>query len=1278
MKTLNNFTNKYPLSKTLRFELIPQGETLANIHKKGLLTQDENRAEKYKLAKKIIDDYHKYFINKALEGLSLPLLNEYFELYKSDKKDETIKKQFEDLQGKFRKQIADRFSKHPNPEISIKFKNIFAKELIKIDLLDFVKTEEEMLIVKEFENFTTYFTGFHENRANMYSAEDKSTAIAFRLIHQNLPKFIDNKGIFKKVLESPIKEKFNQILAGLEFIIQVKNIEEYFEIDFFNETLTQTGIDKYNTLIGGKTEEGGKVKIQGLNEYINLYNQTVKDKRDKIAKLKPLFKQILSDRNAISWLPEEFESDIQLLESLEKLYQELKQLVFSNNEDPISLTSLLQHLKDYDLSKIYIQNDKGIADLSQGMIGNWNAISQSIIADYDAKYKGKNQIGTEKYETERSKYLKRFDSFSIQFLNNCLLNHKDELKIKNISNYFSLAGGESEKNIPNLFAQVIHKYSLLEEIIKTFDVNSNLSHNQSSVDKIKVFLDSIKAIQYFVKPLLGKGNEADKDEKFYSELDRLWQLLDQVTPLYNMVRNRLTRKPYSTSKIKLNFENSTLLDGWDLNKEEANTSILFVKDENYFLGIMDKKHNKVFREIPKTTSNSNFQKINYKLLPGASKMLPKVFFSASNIKHFAPTNDILKIRNHGSHTKNGKPQEGFEKLDFSVNDCRTIIDFFKSSINKHEEWKNFNFEFKPTQQYETIDEFYREVENQGYSISYTHIDENYINKLIAEGKLYLFQIYNKDFSLNSKGTPNLHTIYWKMLFNENNLKNVVYKLNGQAEIFYRKGSIKPQNTIIHKANQTINNKNELNKKKQSLFSYDLVKDKRYTTDKFQFHVPITMNFKANGGGSLNNEVNIFIQENGISHIIGIDRGERHLLYLSVIDLKGNIKEQFSLNEIVNNYNEQEYKTNYFNLLNNKEKHRDEARKNWKDIETIKELKEGYLSQVIHKITELMVQYNAIVVLEDLNLGFMRGRQKVEKQVYQKFEKMLIDKLNYFVDKKKNITENGGALKALQLTNKFESFQKMGKQSGFLFYIPAWNTSKIDPVTGFINLFQIKYESIDKAKQFFALFQNIGYNDMENYFEFKFDYSQFSNKVEGIRTNWTICTQGTRIRTFRNISKNNEWDNEEINLTQSFELLFDKFEIPYNGVNIKSNIIAQVEKSFFEELIFLFKLTLQMRNSFTNSDIDYLISPVANENGEFYDSRKELEKGKDERGKYKSKLPIDADANGAYNIARKGLILVNRIKDIGVEKFEKTKRVDKDGKSQWLNNKEWLVFVQNKK
>lgn len=224
-----------------------------------------------------------------------------------------------------------------------------------------------------------------------------------------------------------------------------------------------------------------------------------------------------------------------------------------------------------------------------------------------------------------------------------------------------------------------------------------------------------------------------------------------------------------------------------------------------------------------------------------------------------------------------------------------------------------------------------------------------------------------------------------------------------------------------------------------------------------------MNFKSVGSENINQQVREYLQQADDTHIIGIDRGERHLLYLVVIDMQGNIKEQFTLNEIVNEYNGNTYRTNYHDLLDTREEERLTARQSWQTIENIKELKEGYLSQVVYKITQLMVKYHAVVVLEDLNKGFMRGRQKVEKQVYQKFEKMLIDKLNYLVDKKADAAQSGGLLNAYQLTSKFDSFQKLGKQSGFLFYIPAWNTSKIDPVTGFVNLLDTRYQNTEKQK-----------------------------------------------------------------------------------------------------------------------------------------------------------------------------------------------------------------------
>lgn len=562
--------------------------------------------------------------------------------------------------------------------------------------------------------------------------------------------------------------------------------------------------------------------------------------------------------------------------------------------------------------------------------------------------------------------------------------------------------------------------------------------------------------------------------------------------------------------------------------------------------------------------------------------------------------------------------------------------------------------FSDTSTYENVNEFYREADEQGYKLSFVNVSVAYIDKLVNEGEMYLFQIYNKDFSEYSKGTPNMHTLYWKALFDDRNLVDMVYKLNGQAELFYRKkslDSIRP----MHPANQPIKNKNKNNKKKESLFEYDLVKDRRYTVDKFMFHVPITMNFKNAGLEKINQQVREYLQQADDTHIIGIDRGERHLLYLVVIDMHGNIKEQFSLNEIVNECSGNTYHTNYHALLDAREEERLNARRSWQTIESIKELKEGYLSQVIHRITQLMVKYHAIVVLEDLSMGFMRGRQKVEKQVYQKFEKMLIDKLNYLVDKKVDVSQPGGLLNAYQLTNKFESFQSSEKQSGFVFYIPAWNTSKIDPVTGFVNLLDTRYQNVEKARAFFSKFDAIRYNKDKDWFEFGVDYDNFNKKAEGTMTKWTLCTQGVRICTFRNAEKNSQWDTQEVDLTTEMKSLFGQSQIDVNG-NLKEAICSQSDKTFFMRLLHLLKLMLQMRNSITGTEIDYLVSPVADGNGNFYDSRK-----------CDSTLPKNADANGAYNIARKGLMLLEQMKtadNLTDVKFDMT-------------NRTWLKFAQQK-
>lgn len=1192
---LSNFTNQYQLSKTLRFELKPVGETLKHIELKGLLAQDETRSQEYQEIKVIIDKYHKAFIEEALHDVSLSKLEEYETVFFDKNRDE---KAFEKLQDALRKEIVSHFKKHP------RYATLFKKELIKADLKNWQElSEEEKELVSHFDNFTTYFTGFHENRANMYTDEAKHSSIAYRIIHENLPIFLTNKKLFETIKEKAphlAQETQNALLEHLNGAI----VEDMFELSYFSRLLSQTHIDLYNQMIGGVKQDS--LKIQGLNEKINLYRQANGLSKRELPNLKPLHKQILSDRETLSWLPEAFENDEELMRGVQAYYDS-EVLAFECCDGKVNLLEklpeLLHQTQDYDFSKIYFKNDVALTTASQAIFKDYRIIKEALW-EVNKPKKSKDLVADEeKFFNKKNSY------FSIEEIDNAL---KDAKLSAYMMEYFK---NESSK--------------MIEQIQVAY---SEWKCNSSNKELLKVFLDALLAYQRLLKPL-NAPNDLEKDVEFYAYFDTYFASLSGIVKLYDKVRNFMTKKPYSLEKFKLNFENSTLLDGWDVNKESDNTAILFRREGLFYLGIMNKKHNKVFRNIS-SSLDEGYQKIDYKLLPGANKMLPKVFFSSKNKDHFKPNVNLLERYKAGEHKKG----DNFD-LDF----CHELIDFFKVSIEKHQDWKHFAYQFSPTESYEDLSGFYREVEQQGYKISYKNIAASFIDALVAEGKLYLFQIYSKDFSPYSKGTPNMHTLYWRALFDEKNLADVIYKLNGQAEIFFRKKSIEYSQEKLQKGHH-----HEMLKSK---FTYPIIKDRRFAFDKFQFHVPITLNFKAQGNENITPKTFEYIRSNPDNiKVIGIDRGERHLLYLSLIDAKGKIVEQFTLNQIINSYNGKDHVIDYHAKLDTKEKERNKARKEWGVVENIKELKEGYLSHVIHKIATLIIEHGAVVAMEDLNFGFKRGRFKVEKQVYQKFEKALIDKLNYLVDKKKEPHKLGGLLNALQLTSKFQSFEKMGKQNGFLFYVPAWNTSKIDPVTGFVNLFDTRYSSVEKSKAFFAKFKSIRYNKAKDYFEFVFDYNDFTEKAKETRSEWTLCTYGERIVSFRNAEKNHQWDSKTIHLTTEFKNLFGEL----HGNDVKEYILEQNSVEFFKSLIYLLKITLQMRNSITGTDIDYLVSPVADEAGNFYDSRKA-----------DTSLPKDADANGAYNIARKGLMLMRRIQNA-----EDLKKVNLA-----ISNRDWLRYAQ---
>ncbi len=1220
MKKINSFIKRYPLSKTLQFSLIPYGKTEENFTAAGFLEEDKDRDTEYKTVKKLIDRYHKVFIDRVLTSIDGFDVSEYAGLfYKSGKTDGDKKKMME-LEAAYRKTIAKTLTG------DAEYKKIFGQEIIKEILPAFLTDENELASASKFDKFTTYFVGFYENRKNMYSDEDKSTAIAFRCINENLPKFLDNVRVFLKIADKIDIETLDREFEG----IVGRKTKEIFDINNFALVLSSHGIDAYNSVIGGYTTSDGK-KIQGINELVNLYNQK-QQKSDRIPQMKMLYKQILADRESVSFIPEAFEDDDELLGAVKTYYTEIASNVAEN------IQVLFSELENYDADGIYLKNGPALTDFSNKALGSWDVIRNLWNDEYDSAVKIKNY---EKHIENRDKQWKKTDSFSLAQLQK-YMDCCDDTKTDNVFGYFT-------SSVYELVQTVQTAYSECKSILETPYVREKrLAKNDSDIELIKKLLDSLKNLERFLKPLSGTGKEDGRSMDFYGLFDECYDKLHQLDKLYDKVRNHITKKPYSKNKIKLNFGNPQFLNGWDRNKETDYRTVLLKKDEKIYLAVIDKSNSRLFENYP--TDNSNgWQKITYKLLPGPNKMLPKVIFAKSNIAYYAPSEEIVRIYK-GETFKKGS--------NFSVTDCRKLIEFYKNAINKTVSWSDFDFNFRNTDEYDDIVGFYRDVEKQGYKMKYSDISEKFIEDNVSNGNIYLFQIYSKDFSEYSKGTPNLHTLYFKMLFDERNLSDVVYQLNGGAEMFYRFPSLGLSETAVHPKNQPVKNKNPNAHKKESVFEYDLIKDRRFTKPQFSLHIPIKLNFKADGSEYINADVRKALKNSDDNYVIGIDRGERHLLYITVVNQRGEIVEQFSANEIISGKEGNEHKVDYHKLLSEKEAKRLEARQSWGTIENIKELKEGYISQIVHKICELVVKYDAVIAMEDLNSGFKNSRVKVEKQVYQKFEKMLIDKLNYYVNKSLPPEENGGLLHAYQLTEKFQSFEKMGLQNGFIFYVPAWLTSKIDPTTGFVDLLKPKYTSVDASVDFFGRFDDIRYNETEKYFEFILDYKNFPKGSTDYKSKWTICTYGERIKTERSKDANGNYVSTEVNLTDEFIKLFETFGMDYRSDKLKSLILAQKERGFFEKLIKLLSLTLQMRNSVTATMVDYLISPVKNSKGVFYDSRNYDDT---------SVMPANADANGAYNIARKALWAIDVLKNTPDEELNKAKLS--------IKNKDWLCYAQ---
>ena len=1243
--SLDSFTRKYKLAKTLRFELRPVGRTLETFRSK-FLPGDERRAAAYPGAKEMLDNEHKALLERALAnppaGLDWSGLAQAHDTYRTSDKSKAAKGALAARQAVFRKALADHLTKDPS------YKTLTAatpKDLFKALK---ARCEEAGQPVpgdlQTFLRFSCYFKGYQENRRNIYSDKAQATAAANRAVNGNFPRFLEDVRIFRH-----IAERYPQIPADaareLAPLLEGRTLDSIFTPAAYNGFLAQSRIDFFNSVLGGFVPAEGE-KTRGINEFVNLYRQRHEDAREDraLAPLRPLHKQILSDRESHSLVPRMFENDGAVVSAIrEMLDKRLLALETENGTEnvPDALQSLLATLSPSPA--IWIDGAE-ITRVSKDLLGSWNALS--ILMEAAAEIRFASESTEKKRDAAVANWMKK-PVFSLAEMGGLRVDTDNGANPVDVSGLWK--GPVAAARFDAVRKAVAEVRPVLDSAPS--GEGTPLRERQEDIARIKAALDAILDLLRFVKPLRA-GGELDRDEAFYGAFDPLFDALDGFVPLYNKVRNYLTRKPGETGSVKLMFDNPSFLEGWEQNLETKRTSILFFRDGFYYLGVMapDAKIN--FSAFAVSAASGCYRKVVYKAISKAAQ-----YFSIKQIKPQNPPQFVLDWLAKGFDKKTLHRDQLTRLISYVMDDFIPNYPPLKDGSGR----VAFDFSFRKPSEYGSWKEFTDHIASMAYKISFEDIPAEAVDRLVEEGKLCLFLLWNKDFSQASNGRPNLHTMYWKAVFSPENLRDVVIKLNGEAEVFYRPKSIRtpfrhkvgekmvnrrgrdgaPVPEAIHgelfrhangdtaplsgAARQWLESGNLVVKE----VTHEIVKDARFAADKFSFHVPVTINFKQpDVSARFNDQVRAFLRANPDVKVIGIDRGERNLLYLALVDREGNLLEQRSFNTVSRTRKDGVVTpTDYQAKLVQSEKDRAEARASWAEIGAIKDLKAGYLSAVVHEIAEMMVKHNAIVVLEDLNFGFKRGRFRIERQVYQKFEKALIDKLNYLVFKDRGMEEPGGTLRGYQLTDAFESFEKIGKQTGFLFYVPAGYTSKIDPTTGFTNLFNTKKcTNAAGIRDFFAAFDAIRWDAARRVFAFSFDYRNFKTSQESHRTKWTVYSADRRLA-FDKESRSER----EINPTAILLGALEERGIAVaDGFDLKALLLAtepsKANAAFFRSVFYAFDRTLQMRNS--RAEEDYIHSPVLNARGGFFDSR--------EAG---DALPREADANGAYHIALKGVQLL---------------------------------------
>ena len=1199
------FTGLYPVPKTLRFELRPvdadgNEKDFDEVLNK-LINTDKGLQQDIVIMKEVLNKLHRGFIKSRLGKVKVKK-QDLKDLFKNHKE---YKRGFEQLKKNDKYKNKNLEEKKKAKENLPSFKKMYGKGKGNRDILKEIKSSiEKTLKAKDDE----YKEGFEtlikiinlkgkllNNRTVQFTKEQKSITENFKFYGalsdyaNNRKNYYTNENksteIIHRIVNTNLLEKYISNIVLFEedessYKSIIKGYENLFRIENYTNYLLQEDISKYNTCIG---EINKKVNEENQKRKARANTTQPKSKHKRLGFFKEMYKQIGSaEMQKQKYDILVIEDERHLLEVVKSVQEKIDKYI---KESKSIFDKLIKGIKE-EPSDYFISRRK-ISSLSFNILGNWNFFrgllgkKEFLSFEEIKEYLTDSEIGMD--DIKKNTFLSKQTWFN---------DKKDifNLFVDSIENIFSVSinGGTVKKYSKDDKKYVGQKVDSIKRVQEEFNGQVNIL--KEKLEKRETFKS---------------GNEKKK------MVDGIQDMIFRLVEIDRFMRN---------------FEIQEELQNHEISGEDSE---FYNKLHDKFLFSDDfPKWHKILDSLRNYFTKNGLDSVGkIRLWFGKPRLLEKqsdlgaVFLLCGENKYLAIARKGLQLRKFFDVTNSNKSK--YQLLKTTQLDWRTLCAGYLKKYGEHFKVKSGpKIMLKRMKEYMKTLKKYPDlmsvVDNDSisstedlkveiekiftklYSLDIQYSNEEF-NCAVNQNNIFLFKITSRD--LRGTGKKDSQSIFFDYLFSAENLKNPLIKLGGNSMVFFRRHA---ENLMIDKKEQ-IETKA---KKRKMIFKKDGTKifhKERFYQDKMFIHFPIELNVGTDKLDS-NNKVLETIKNNQKDiKVLGIDRGENNLLYYYLLDKNGK-GEGKTLNEING--------VNYKDLLEERGKERKKAQQKWSaKIPDIKNLKKGYLSWALREITDIAIKENAIIVLEGLNKGFIGGRRHIEKNVYSQFQKGLIDKLNFLM-------MNDNPREALQLTPVVKSYSDIdeGDNKGILFFVMPSYTSVTCPKCGWRKRSRIDYKSIKKAIKDFESIR-IEWEEKQSRFKFSFTIDKVEDK---------IYSDVDRYYYDKEKHKNIKKDTQEI--TDKLVDLFKKHK-----VNINQEINKQIKhfdkrenKLFWNTLIYHFNLISNIRNKTGDGD-DFILCPSCH-----FDTRSN--KGKLSNGN----LIKNGDSNGAYNIARRGLMLVDKI------------------------------------